>query len=175
MASSTVLGTVLNKNDVHDKISGPVKAAITLAIGLVFEDGALGWDNAPVDGSVPARRLYWNPTEINNSTGVLGKKHGTFYGDNALFVGKADGVIVVDESVQASQTAAHNGQLQTIAEPTEPGAAYAEAAADSLFFYVVDKVASYKGHVDEIKQIADSRTDAIDEDEDCVFQIRRGT
>lgn len=175
MASSTVLGTVLNKNDVHDKISGPVKAAITLGIGLVFEDGALGWDNAPVDGSVPARRLYWNPTSINNSTGVLGDKHGTFYGDNALFVGQADGAIVVDASVRTSQTAAHEGQLQSFAEPTEPGAAYGEPAADSLFFYVVDKVASYKGHVDEINQIADSRTDAIDAETDLVFQMRRGT
>lgn len=168
-------GTILNKNDPAVVVrSGPVAANTKLLIGLVYQDGANGWKNSPVDGSIPARRLYWNCIEIDNTGGALGDKTGSFYGKNACVVGKADGVINVGSAVKASESTGKNGQFQALADPTNPGASYSETEADSLFHYVLKKVAGYIGHVNEIKSIDKLATNAADGETNVVFVLEGG-
>lgn len=169
----TELGTILNKAEVTDRVSGPVAASTTLGIGPVYEDGANGWKNAPIDGSILAARLYWNERSINNSTGAKGDKVGTFYGIGALVVGKAEGAIVVDAAAKASEVTAQS--LSSLASPTNPSATYAEAEADSLYNYIVKKFAFYRGHVNEVTGVKTSRTDAATTETNCVFEVRKGT
>ena len=181
MASSDpVLGTVMNMNDVSDKKSGPVAVSITLGVGLVYEDGVNGWKQAPTDGTIHADELYWNPTSLT-STATLGGVTGTFYGEGAKVIGKADGAIVVDNKVKASTTSSHGGQLISLADPANAttGATYGggtatKAAIDAIRDWQRNKIAIYKGHANEVNNVGAVATDAVDEDINCVFQVTRG-
>ena len=173
MASSDpVLGTVMNMNDVTDKKSGPVAGSITLGVGLVYEDGANGWKQAPTDGTIHADELYWNPT-AKTSTATLGGVTGTFYGEGAKVIGKADGAIVVDNKVKASTTSAHGGQLISLADPAA-GTTPTAGQLDVITAWVKNKIAIYKGHANEVNNVGAVATDAVDEDINCVFQVTRG-
>jgi len=154
------LGLVLNKDDVKDKVSGPVAASTTLNPGLVYEDGANGWKQAPTTGAAIGNEVYWNPVTIDNSSGALGDKVGEFYGEGARVVGQADGAIPVDGRVKPSTTASHEGQFI---------AGVITAIAD-----LEDLCGTYKGHyLTEINQVGVSRTAAADAETDCVFELRR--
>jgi len=180
MASSDpVLGTVMNKNDVQDKKSGPVAVSITLGVGLVYEDGVNGWKQAPTDGTIHADELYWNPT-AKTSTATLGGVTGTFYGEGARVIGKADGIIVVDQYVKASTTTAHGGQLIKLDDLGTPAldATFSDTEVEAAFNAARDfqrnKIALYKGHANEVNNVGAVATDAVDEDINCVFQVTRG-
>ena len=152
------LGLILNKSDIKDKVSGPVAASTTLGIGLVYEDAANGWKPAPTSGVAIGNEVYWNPVSIDNSSGSLGDKVGTFYGEGTRFVGKADGVIPVDGRVKPSTNTA--GELL---------AGVITAIAD-----LEDLCGTYKGHYQtEIGNVKVSRTAAADTEENCVFELRR--
>ena len=176
-STNPVYGTVLNENDVQDKQSGPVAVSITLAIGLVYKDGANGWKNAPTDGSIHGKAFYWNPISLV-STATLGEKTGTFYGEGARVVGKADGAIVVDAYAKASTNVANalmaltdpaNAALNATFSDTET-----EAAIDAIRNWQRNKVAIYKGHALELNQVNSLPTDATDTQTTCVFEIVRG-
>jgi hypothetical protein len=152
------LGDVLNKHAVTDVISGPVAASTTLGIGLVYEDGANGWKNAPTDGSIEGRSMYFNPVSIDNSSGSLGDKIGTFYGEGALVVGTADTAIAVDAHCKASTNVAQ---------------AFEDVTITTTLGDLLDVVAIYRGKVHERTESGTSRTAAADTDTDCVFQIVR--
>lgn len=181
MASTNpVYGTVLNKEEVQDKQSGPVAVSITLAIGLVYKDGANGWKQAPTDGSIHADQLYWNPISLT-STSTLGEVVGTFYGEGARVVGKADGAIVVDNYCKASTTSSHGGQFISLADPSDAtvgatfgGGTATETAINNIRNWQRNKVAIYKGHALELNQVDDLPTDAVDEDTNGVYEIVRG-
>ena len=180
VSSDPILGTVINMSDVQDKKSGPVAVSITLGVGLVYEDGANGWKVAPTDGTIHADELYWNPTSLT-STATLGGVTGTFYGEGARVIGKADGAIVVDQFCEASTTSAHGGQLLALADPSNAttGATYGggtatKAAIDAIRDWQRDKIALYKGHANEVNRVGVVATDAADEDENCIFEITRG-
>lgn len=181
MASTNpTYGTVINKNDVKDIQSGPVAVSITLPIGLVYKDGANGWKQAPTDGSIHADQLYWND-KSRTSTSTLGVVQGTFYGEGARVVGKADGAIVVDEYCRASQTGSHGGQFEALADPANAtvGATFGsgtatETAIDAIRTWQRNKIAIYKGHALELNQVDDLPTDAVDEDTNGIYEIRRG-
>lgn len=175
------LGIVLNKDDVLDIVEGPVAASTNLTIGFVYEDGANGWKVAPVDGSITADALYWNPTAKDNSSGSKGDLTCTVYGEGARVVGQADGVIVVDAPIRASNTAAHGGQVKALAAVVDAALngtfddAEAEAALDALRDYHLHKIGTYKGHyLTEIGNVDISRTNAADTETNCVFELRRG-
>jgi hypothetical protein len=170
---TVAFGTVINKDDPSVvKKSGPVKANTLLKVGLVYQDDSNGWTNAPTDGSIPAKRLYFNPIELNNLTGQP-QKHGTFYGLNAEVVGESDGVIAVGDDVRASTTTAHEGIFQALAVPsmsTTPSS----AEINNFRSYVLHRVAGYLGHVGEYKSIDKKPTNTADEDKNCVFKIIGG-
>lgn len=179
VGGSPTLGDIQNKETVRDKKEGSAAAALSLGIGLVYQDGANGWKIAPVDGSIDARRLYFNGTVLDNSGGVLHDLTSTFYGEGAIVVGQADIAIVVNDKCRASQTAAHTGQFQAI---TKPAAAAlnaifsdteVEAALDALRDFLVEGVAIYLGHAGEITETQNEPTDAVDGDTDCLFLIVR--
>ncbi len=166
-ASGSVLpGQVLNRESVSDRIVGDVAAATKLLVGLVYQDGANGFKQAPVDGSVNGRALYWNSYEIDNASGSKGDKIGTFYGTGARVCGKADGAIVVNAPCKASATAAHGGQFAsvTVRSDTTPN-----LAADLQAIAAI-----YKGHIGETVETANDPTDAVDGDENLVFEMVRG-
>ena len=173
MASTNpVYGTVINKNDVKDIQSGPVAVSITLPVGLVYKDGANGWKQAPTDGSIHADQLYWNEKSLT-STAVLGAVTGTFYGEGARVVGKADGAIGVDGKCRASQTSSHGGQFQANADPaaaTTPTA----TQLDTLKDWIRNTIAIYKGHALELNKVDTLPTAAVDEEENGIYEIVRG-
>jgi len=171
-SSNPVLGTVLNQNDVQDIKSGPVAVSITLGVGLVYEDGANGWKQAPTDGSINADELYWNPKSLT-STATLGGVTGTFYGEGARVIGQADGAITVDQYCKASTTSAHGGQLIALADPANASAGSA-AEIDAVRDWQRDKIAIYKGHANEVNNVGVVATNAADEETNCVFEITRG-
>lgn len=178
MASTNpTYGTVLNKNEVKDIQSGPVAASTTLGIGLVYKDGANGWKQAPTDGSVYADRLYWNEKSLDNSSGSLGGKSGTFYGEGARVVGKADGAITVDAKCKASTTSAHGGQFIVNSTPADATTTPTAAQLNAVKNWVRHTIAIYKGHALELNRIGSTTaslpTDAVDEDTNVVFEIRR--
>jgi hypothetical protein len=174
MASTNpTYGTVINKNDVKDIQSGPVATSITLAIGLVYKDAANGWKQAPTDGSIHADQLYWNEKSLT-STATLGAVVGTFYGSGARVVGKADGAIVVDTYCRASETSAHGGQFESLADPSDSITTPLAAQVDAIRDWQRTKIAIYKGHALELNQVDDLPTDAEDEDTNGIYEIRRG-
>lgn len=172
-SSNPVLGTVLNQNDVQDIKSGPVAVSITLGVGLVYEDGANGWKQAPTDGTIHADELYWNPRSLT-STATLGGVTGTFYGEGARVIGQADGAITVDQYCEASTSSSHGGQLIALADPSGAATTPTAANVDAIRNWQRDKVAIYKGHANEVNNVGVVATNAADEDTNCVFEITRG-
>ena len=177
VSGSPTLGDIKNKEEVSDKKQGKVATAITLAVGLVYQDAANGWKNVPADGSIDARRIYFNPISIDNSGGVLGDQTGTFYGMNAIVIGTADLAIVVDDYCRASVNVVNafqklavpsNSALNAIFSDTE-----VEADIDGQRDFSIDKLAKYLGHAGEITETDNLATDAIDTDADCLFLIVR--
>ncbi len=160
-------GQLLNRESISDRLVGDVAAATKLLVGLVYQDGANGFKQAPVDGTIAARALYWNPYEIDNASGSKGDKIGTFYGNCARVVGKADGAIAVNAPCRASETAAHGGQFESLTIRTD---SVPNNATD-----VQALVALYKGHIGETVETANDPTAAVDGEEDLVFEIVRGT
>lgn len=172
-SSNPVYGTVLNSQEVKDIQSGPVAVSITLAIGLVYKDAANGWKQAPTDGTIHADELYWNPISLT-STATLGAVVGTFYGEGARVVGKADGIIAVDEYVKASTTSAHNGQFIALADPSGAATTPTAANVDAIRNWQRWKIGLYKGHALELNRVDNLPTAAADEDTNIVVEIRRG-
>ena len=172
-STNPVLGTVINSVDVKDIQSGPVAVSITLGIGLVYKDAANGWKAAPTDGTIHADQLYWNPRSLT-STATLGEIVGTFYGEGARVIGKADGAIVVDNYCKASTTSSHGGQFISLADPSGAATTPTAANVNAIRDWQRNKVAIYKGHALELNQVDDLPTDAVDEDITCVFEIVRG-
>jgi hypothetical protein len=178
MASTKApIGTVFNKDNVKDKKSGQVAASTTLAVGLVYQDGSNGWKNAPTDGSVAGKDLYWNPAAIDNSAGSKGDKTGTFYGNGAIVVGKSDGVIVVNQWCKPSTNFA-NGFI-TLTDPSATvGATYGSgttvgAEINEITTWVLARCARYLCHVLEYNNVSALPTSSADTETDCVFQITR--
>lgn len=176
-STKPINGTILNKLDVTDKKSGKVAASTTLAIGLVYQDGANGWKNVPTTAAVLGKDCYWNEKAIDNSAGSLGDKTGTFYGEGALVVGTADGAIVIDSWCKPSTN--HANQLMALTDPAATlGTTYnkttAQAQINEITTWQKSKVAIYKGHVLEITAANGLATDAVDEETDVVYLIKRG-
>lgn len=174
-STSPVIGTILNKNEVQDFITGSVKASVTLAVGLVYQDGANGWTNAPTDGSIYGRQLFWNERSLT-ATATLGEIVGTFYGEGAKVVGKSDGVITVNANCKASTSFA-NGFI-IVADPSDATATIANTTTSNEINNVRNwqrnKIAIYKGHVLEVIGNTTNGTSSADLETNCVFQIRRG-
>lgn len=169
------LGTVLNKDQVADKRSGKVAASTSLAVGLVYQDGANGWKQVPTNASVLGRRCYWNETAIDNSAGALGDKTGTFYGEGAKVVFKADVAITLDTWLKPSTNTA--GEMMALgSDPAATVSTVGTVAAqiNEITTWQTSKVALYIGHVLEISAADGLATDAVDNDEDCVAVIRKG-
>ena len=163
-ATKPVLGQVLNKDSLAvEKVSGPVKAAVNLGIGWVYEDGANGWTNALTNGSISAKALYWNDKVRDNSAGAKGDVYGTFYGQNAKIVGKAEGAIVRDAIFMTSEVTAQSCAALTLRTDT-----LANNAADRA-----KRLGFYKGHALEVNDTKTSRTDAATTETDCVFIVAR--
>lgn len=179
MASTVpIVGTIINKNDVTDKVTGMVAVSITLAKGLVYQDGSNGWKNAPTDGSIHGDELYWNPTALV-STSTLGAIVGTFYGNGARVVGVADGTITAGQWCKASTNVA-NAFIKT-ADPTNTtlAATYAGGTAlktqiDAIRNWQRSKVARYIGHALEVIGNSTNPTSSADTETNCVFEIQRG-
>lgn len=173
--TSPIYGTILNKNEVQDKVTGPVAVSITLAIGLVYQDGANGWKNAPTDGSIHGRKLFWNEKALV-STATLGEIGGTFYGEGAKVVGKSDGVITADAWCKASTNFA-NGFI-TNDDPADATATIANTTTSNEINNIRNwqraKVAIYKGHVLEVIGNTTLPTSSADTETNCVFEITRG-
>lgn len=158
-------GTILNKDSKSVvKKSGPVAANTNLGIGLVYLDGANGWKNAPTDGSVIASRLYFNPIALDNSTGAKGDKTGTFYGLNAIVVGKNEGTTALNSKCKASGTTAQAFAALTIRTDT-----LANNSADRDA-----EVAGYLGHIGEISQKDSLATAGANGETNCVFVMKGG-
>ena len=163
-ATKQNLGQVLNsENTAVERVSGPVKAAVNLGIGWVYEDGTNGWTNALTNGSISAKALYWNDKVRDNSAGAKGDIYGTFYGNNAKIVGKAEGAIVRDAIFMTSEVTAQSCAALTLRTDT-----LANNAADRA-----KRLGFYKGHALEVNDVKTSRTDAATTQEDCVFIIAR--
>lgn len=175
--TSPIYGTILNKNEVQDKVTGPVAVSITLAIGLVYQDGANGWKNAPTDGSVYGRQLYWNEKSLV-STATLGEIGGTFYGEGAKVVGKSDGVITSQAWCKAGTAIANAFIINSDPANTTLAATFAdteaEAAIDAIRNWQRAKIAIYKGHVLEVIGNTTLPTSSADTETNCVFEITRG-
>ena len=170
VSTKPIYGTILNKNEVQDKITGPVAVSITLAIGLVYLDGANGVKNAPTDGSVHGKQLYWNEKALT-STATIGEIGGTFYGEGSKVVGKSDGVITSQAWCKASTSFA-NGFI-ILADPSNAVTPTA-GEVDAIRNWQRNKVAIYKGHVLEVTGNTTLPTSSADLETDCVFQITRG-
>ena len=147
------LGTVLNREQVSDRKTGPVKAGVILGVGLVYQDGANGWDNAT---SQSGEVCYWNETVIDNSAGVLGDKVGTFFGTGALVVGYSEGIIAVNARCK-NGTVANGFVTNTVA-----------LVADVLLTCAI-----YKGHPLERTGNETLPTASADTETNCVFEIVR--
>lgn len=179
MASTKPIhGTIINKNEVQDKVTGPVAVSITLAIGLVYQDGANGWKNAPTDGSIHGKALFWNEKALV-STATIGEIGGTFYGEGAKVVGKADGVITADAWCKASTSFANGFIINSDPANTTVAGTYATATEakdqiDAIRNWQRAKVAIYKGHVLEVIGNTTLPTSSADLETDCVFEITRG-
>ena len=172
-----ILGTVINQNDVTDKVTGSVAVSITLAVGLVYQDAANGWKNAPTDGSIDGDRLYWNHTALT-STATLGEIVGTFYGNGSRVVGKSDGIITAGNWCKASTSFA-NGFITNDLVAATIGATFGsgtatETAIDAVRDWQLAKVARYIGHCLEVVGNETNPTSSADLDVNCVFEIQRG-
>lgn len=177
------LGTVLNQHDVKDRISITIKGGQNVKAGLVYEFAADDWRNAPTDGTKKGRELYWLDRDVdlsNKATTV--KKKLIAYGTGALVIGKADGAMAANVEAKASETASHDGQFQANAKPARPvigdtstvnQATAIEDAIEETKDWLEKTASFYKGHYDEYKEAKDI-TDAVDEETDLVFEIRRG-
>jgi hypothetical protein len=177
-STKPIYGTVLNKNDVQDKITGPVKASVTLAIGLVYQDGANGWTNAPTDGSVYGRQLYWNE-KVLTATSTLGEIVGTFYGEGARVVGKSDGIITAHAWCKASTNFANGFIINSDPVDATVGATFGagtktETAVNNVRNWQRAKIAIYHGHVLEVIGNTTVPSSSADLETDCVFEITRG-
>lgn len=173
MVQRSQVGTILNKSASLPRVTAVFSTDATYVTGLVYEDGANGWKNAPTDGSEDRRELYW----LEHGFVVAGTtKKTTVYALNGLMVvGIVDTAIVVDGYVKASTN--HVGQLMAAVTPTiadegdtsmvDLGAQL--AAADQSVLTQMDTVLGhYIGSEDEIRDGL-LRTDAVDLDEDAVF------
>lgn len=168
-------GTILNKSASLPRITANFTTDATYLSGLVYEDGSNGWKQAPTDGSEDARELYW----LEHGFTVSGTdKKVTVYAINGLqVVGRADAAIVIDGKVKASTN--HAGELETEVTPTiadegdtsmvDLGGQIAAAGQEILTHYDTI-IGHYMGHEDEIRDGL-LRTDAVDEDNDCVFLL----
>lgn len=175
-STKATIGTVLNKNLVRDVKSGKVAASTTLAVGLVYQDTTDGWKNAPTDGSVKGKDLYWNPVAIDNSAGALGDKTGTFYGNGAIVVGKSDGIISVNQWCKAGTNVAN--AFIALSDPASTLAATynatdASVEIDEITGWIKNKVARYLCHVLEYNNVSALPTASADLETDCVFLIAR--
>jgi len=177
-STKPIQGTILNKLDVTDKKTGQVAASTTLAIGCVYQDGSNGWKNVPTDASILGKDIYWNEKSIDNSSGAKGDKSGTFYGEGSLVVGKADGAIVIDSWCKPSTNNAN--ELMALSDPaatldaTYGGGTTVTAQINEITTWQKSKTAIYKGHALETNRMDTLATDAVDDDVDCVFLIKRG-
>jgi hypothetical protein len=146
-------GEVLNREEVTDRKTGPVAVSITLAVGLVYQDGVNGWKNAT---SQSGEDVYWNETEIV-STATLGEKVGTFFGSGAIVVGKSDGIITANARVK-------NGTV-------------ANAFVANTVTLIADQLLTcgrYLGHPQERTGNETLPTSSADLETNCVFVIERG-
>lgn len=134
-----------------------------IAGSIVYIDGANGVKVAPVDGSIPASRLYFCK-EGQTSTAVLGEKKCTLYKCGHIVIGKCGGVITVSQVARQGLTAGNEGEFEAVAVPTNPGAVYAEAEADSNFAQLVHGLAIYLGHPSEGVETGNPPTDSVDAD-----------
>ena len=152
------LGRILNKSASIPRITAEFSTAATYTAGLVFENGAGDWRQAPTDGSKEARELYWLENGFTVASGEV--KKTTVYALSGLFViGKADGVIAPDDHVMASTS------TELIAEVWD-GTSSATAVATGT-----DICGKYIGKEDEIREGDVVRSSAADGDEDCVFLL----
>lgn len=176
-STKATIGTVLNKDEVKDVISGQVAASTTLAVGLVYQDGSNGWKNAPTDGSKQGIVMYWNEKAIDNSAGSKGDKTGTFWGDGAIVVGKSDGIIVARAWCKPSTNFA-NGFI-TLTDPSATlGATYGggttvKGQINEITTWLTARVARYLCHVLEYNNVSALPTSSADTETDCVFEIVR--
>ena len=176
MVQRSAVGTILNKSASIPRITANFSTVATYVTGLVYEDGANGWKNSPTDGSEDRRELYWLEHGFVVATGEV--KKTTVYALNGLMVvGIVDTAIVVDGYVKASTN--HVGQLMAAVTPTiadEGDTSMVDlggqlAAADqSILTHYDTIVGHYIGSEDEIRDGL-LRTDAVDEDTDCVFVL----
>ncbi len=166
------LGDVINTFDVSDKVEIQIAIGQNVPAGPVYKFGASDWRAVPVDGSIVSKKIYILPVGLDNTLGTVVKTHEA-YGDGARFMGKADGAIVVNTNCRVSETASHAQQLQAQADPTAPGGTYLQAEAVSLVDAITKTLCQYVGHHDEIQAVAGTPTDAVDEDVDCIFQVKR--
>lgn len=146
--TTPVEGAVENLDVVRDKLVGNQAISTTLSNGrLVYLDGANGYKVVPTTG-IEAGRIrfaYGIPVGGQTSNATLGNKKVQTVKSGAIVIGKCDGAITVGQRCRSSTTGGKEGQFLAIADPTEPGAAYGEAAADSLYHYVRQGVAIFLG------------------------------
>lgn len=160
-------GTV-NQGDIENKhmLTDVVvikQAAVNLAKGVfVYQDAALGAKIVPIDSSVLGRRVRFLENASDNTGGAVGDKNVETYKKGAIVIAKCDGAIVVNQRVKASTTTA--GRVIALVDPTNPGAAYAEAEADSLYNYIIHGIGTYLGHKGEAEGSGNDPTDAADGD-----------
>lgn len=173
-------GTILNKTSALKRVTGIVKATITLIPGLCYIDGANGIKNAPVDGSVKSNALYWYDGEAVTVAAGKTKKVTIYAIDGLWVVGQAEGVIPVDGPVKPATTAAHGGWMITHPTPTvadEGDTSMADlggeiaAAIQAVYTYGGALCGFYRGHEAEIKE-GSTRTAAADTETNCVFELR---
>jgi hypothetical protein len=170
-STKPIYGTIINKNEVQDIVTGPVAVSITLAIGLVYQDGSNGWKNAPTDGSIHGRKLFWNERALV-STSTLGEIVGTFYGEGAKVVGKSDGIITANSWCKASTNFA-NGFI-ILSDPSGASTTPTAAEVDAIRNWQRNKIAIYKGHALEVTGNTTLPTSSADLETDCIFEISRG-
>lgn len=164
-------GTVLNKEQVYDRIETDVAASTSLVPGLCYIDGSNGVKQCPTDGSVVANRVYWCEDTIASQTNK-GDKTITIWGEGAVVIGKADGVITVGERVKPSTN--HVGNFEDADTPgAVSGASPSSAEVDAYRTFIDAVVGVYLGHVDELTETGDDPTSAADTDTDAVFLIKR--
>ncbi|MCV0398540.1 MAG: hypothetical protein K5785_00940 [Nitrosarchaeum sp.] len=193
------LGAIRNESASLARVTGVVKAGQTVVAGLVYIDGANGIKNAPTDGSKLAKDLFWCPKNVGSATETKDKKVTIYDLDGLMVIGKSDGIIPLGGEVKASTTSAHGGQFITNPEPTSAFTAADGSTVDGTYgaeeaavlannvtriaelvareaairAWVKDTVGHYIGHEDEILE-GKTPTASADEDEDCVFILRRG-
>jgi len=191
------LGSVLNKSASLVRVTAIVKIGQSLTPGLVYRNAARDWRNAPTDGSKLAKDLYWNEETVAVNTKEV--KITVYDLEGLMVIGKSDGIIPVGGEVKASTTSAHGGQLITNPEPTSAFTAADGSTVDGTYgaeealvvannvtriaelvtreaairTWVKHTVGHYLGHETALRENGEL-IDSVDEDEDCVFVLRRG-